>query len=65
MEVWGHAPPGIFLYFNFLSPISWTYELFKQDIYWLPKPFSRFQLGKFKVFLIKIYLYYEKSDRFP
>ena len=32
------------------SPLSWVSEPFRQDIYWLSKPFSRFQLGRFKVF---------------
>ena len=46
------------------STLSWVYELFRQDIYWLSKPFSRFQLGKFKVFLIKIYLLWKNLTDF-
>ena len=32
------------------SPLSWVSESFRQDICSLSKSFSRFQLGKFKVF---------------
>ena len=35
------------------SPLSWVSESFRQDICSLSKSFSRFQLGKFKVFLTK------------
>ena len=38
------------------SPLSWVYWSLRQDICWLCKPFSRFQLGKFKVLLVKVYL---------
>ena len=38
------------------SPLSWVSESFRQDISSLSKSFSRFQLGKFKVFELKIYL---------
>ena len=48
----GMLPQEIFWILTTQSPLSWASESFRQDIYWLSKPFSRFQLGKF--FLIKI-----------
>ena len=44
------------------SPLSWVSESFRQDIYWLSKPFSRFQLGKFKVFTKNIFIMKNLTD---
>ena len=46
----GMLPRVIFWILTPQSPLSWVSESFRQDIYWLSKPFSRFQLGRFKVF---------------
>ena len=46
----GMLPRVMFWILTPQSPLSWVSEPFRQDIYWLSKPFSRFQLGRFKVF---------------
>ena len=52
----GACSPGkFFLDFNSPKTLSWVSESFRQDIYWLSKPLSRFQLGKF-CFLLKTYM---------
>ena len=45
----GMVPLEMFWILTAQSPLSWVSESFRQDIYWLFKPFSSFQLGKFKV----------------
>ena len=47
------GPRGILCILTPQSPLSWVSESFRQDISSLSKSFSRFQLGKFKVFLTK------------
>ena len=49
-EVGGMVPQEMFWILTPQSLLSWVSESFRQDIYSLFKPFSRFQLGKFKVF---------------
>ena len=52
-EVWEHAPLGNFLDFNSpKSPFLGFCQSLRQDTYWLSKPLSRIQLGKFKVFYL-------------
>ena len=48
------VPRGILWILTSQSPLSWVSESFRKDINSLSKLFSRFQLGKFKVFYLKI-----------
>ena len=49
-KVWGHAPLGNSLHFNSPNSPFLGFWLIRTLFYRLSKPFSRFQLGKFKVF---------------